>query len=76
MGSERVKGSATKTIIGSGVAHPRHSPLTRNRNFSVKVVARILRRILVTLYNNYYIYNYTYTKISMRVVFDSLARSQ
>ena len=47
MGSERVKGSATR----SGVAHPRHSPSrVIFRNFSVKVVARILRRILVTLY--------------------------
>ena len=47
MGSERVKGCATKTI-GSGVAHLRRS--SPSRNFSVKVVARILRRILVTLY--------------------------
>ena len=53
MGSERVKGCATKTI-GSGVAHPRRaSPLcVIFSNFSIKVVARILRRILVTLWEN------------------------
>ena len=51
MGSERVKGTLQR-LIGSGIAHPRRSSpsCVIFRNFSVKVVARILRRILVTLY--------------------------
>ena len=53
MGSERVKGSATKTISWkrrySSPGAPGPSRVIF-RNLSVKVVARILRRILVTLY--------------------------
>ena len=69
MGSERVKGYATNNNW-IGVAHPRRFPSRIIfRNFSVKVVARILRRILVTM-----------TKISMRVQqcvrFARYARSQ
>ena len=63
MDSERVKGSATKTNWKrrySSQALP-GPPRVIFRILSVKVVARILRRILVTLY----IYNYS--KISMRL---------
>ena len=48
MGSERVKGSDTKTNWKRRT-HPGPSRVIF-RNLSVKVVARILRRILVTLY--------------------------
>ena len=47
MGSERVNGCATKTNWKQRCSSQALIPLTRN---FVKVVARILRRILVTLY--------------------------
>ena len=53
MGSERVMGSATKTNwkrrYSSQLGAPGPSRVIF-RNLSVKVVARILRRILVTIY--------------------------
>ena len=48
MGSDRVKGCATKANLEAALLIPGAHP--HMRNFSVKVVARILRRILVTLY--------------------------
>ena len=50
MGSERVKGYATKTNWKRRCSPQGTHPRVIFRNFSVKVVARILRRILVTLY--------------------------
>ena len=50
MDSERERVELPR-LIGSGVAHPGRSPSrVIFRNLSVKVVARILRRILVTIY--------------------------
>ena len=50
MGSEWVKGSATKTNWKRRCSSRRSPSRVLFRNFSVKVVAHILQRILVTLY--------------------------